>query len=97
MASAKLTYENSWESDTYKVDGKRVRNLTKVKIGGQVYKVTGKTVGVPYSDMGQPGMGVSTHYYVKERVFGMDKLFDLNEIVPNKSVYAVEYEIEGER
>lgn len=90
----KLTYENSWNSDIYKVDGKPLRYLNKVKIGSKTYDVKPERIGVPYSDMGQPGVGYSTHYFVKEKVFGLPMSFDLNTIVKRKAIYAVEYEVE---
>lgn len=90
----RLTYSNSWEADVYSVDGKRVRTLTEVKINGEFYKVTSKSVGVPYMDHGQHGMGTSTHYFVKEKVFGVTMSFDLNEIIKKKPVYAAEYALE---
>jgi len=87
----KLSYSNNWESDIYKVDGKELRSLSKVKIGSKIYKVTAHDVSVPYMDMGNRYVAVSKHYSVKEKVFGMDMLFDLNEIIRRKTVYAVEY------
>ncbi len=95
----RLTYTNSWESDIYKVKGKVVRKLKEVLINGRFYKVTNRTVAVPYSDMGQPGQGISTHYFVKEEVFGVKMEFDLNKIVGRKgaTVYAAEYVLEGEK
>lgn len=90
----KLTYENNWESDIYKVDGKRLRYLNKVKIGSKTYNVIPDRVGVSYSEMGRTDVAYSTHYFVKEKVFGLPTMFDLNTIVPRKAVYAVEYETE---
>lgn len=90
----KLEYSNSWEADIYTIGGKRVKKLTEVKINGKFYKVTAAVVGVEYSDHGQMGAGVSTHYYVQEKVFGLPRLFDLNTIVLKKPVYAAEYEVE---
>lgn len=90
----KLEYSNSWEADIYTIGGKRVKKLTEVKINSEFYKVTKDTVGIPYSDMGQPGVGISTHYFVKEKVFGVTMTFDLNKIVKKKPVYATEYEVE---
>jgi hypothetical protein len=92
----RLNYSNSWESDTYTVDGKRIRTLTEVKINGEFYKVTAYDVSVPYLDHGQRGVGISTHYFVKEKVFGISMSFDLNKIIEKKPVYAAEYTLEGE-
>jgi hypothetical protein len=88
-----LSYSNSWESDIYKVDDKELLSLSKVKIGSKIYKVVAEHVGVPYSDMGRPGVGFSTHYFVKEKVFGYDQMFDLNEVIRHKKVYAVVYKL----
>ena len=93
----RLKYSNSWESDIYTVDGKRIRTLTEVKINGEFYKVTAYEVSVPYLDHGQRCAGISTHYFVKEKVFGISMSFDLNEILrKRKPVYAAEYTLEGE-
>ena len=93
----KLTYSNSWEADVYSVDGKRVRTLTEVCINGNPYKVTAYEVSVPYLDHGQRGVGISTHYFIKEKVFGISMSFDLNKIIEKKPVYATKYALEGAR
>ena len=89
----KLTYENQWESDTYKVNGKRVTDLKVVQIAEAKYRVEGKLISVEYNDMGSIGQGISTHYFIKARIFGMQMTFDLNEIVPKVKVLAIEYSV----
>lgn len=87
-----LTYSNSWESDTYIVDGKPVKNLTMVVIGGDCYPVESRRVSVPYNDMGHNYSATSTHYFVKTTVFGTIMEFDLNTIIRKVPVTAVEWE-----
>lgn len=89
----KLTYSNNWEADIYKVEGKEIRTLKSVKIGSKTYKVTAHEVSAPYMDMGHRYVAVSKHYFVQEKVFGMNMTFDLNEIIKKKAIYAVEYTV----
>ena len=91
----RLKYSNNWESDVYTVDGKRVRTLTEVCINGNPYKVTAYEVSVPYMEHGFRSVGISTHYFVKEKVFGVSMSFDLNELIKKKPVYAVKYALEA--
>ncbi len=94
MEMYRLKYSNQWESDIYTVNDKRVTKLKEVVINGKWYKVTSRIVSVPYSDMGRPGAGTSTHYFVKEKVFGITIEFDLNTIVNRKPVYVSDYKVE---
>ena len=87
----KLDYQNNWESDSYYVDGKMIEKLKKVSIDGKEYDVTGRTVEVPYNDMGHTYTAISTHYFITETVFGMDHEFDLNTVVPNVEVIPLKF------
>lgn len=92
----RLKYRNNWEYDQYLVNGKLITSLKEVIINGYIYKVKSRQVSVPYSDMGQQGYSCSTHYFVKEKVFGVTMEFDLNTIVGKKGalVLASEYTLE---
>jgi len=87
----KISVDNNWEADTYSVDGKRISDLSEVKIGAKKYKVRGVEISVRYMDMGTVGYGRSMHYFVTERVFGTKMEFDLNEIADQKTVYATKF------
>ena len=76
----KLKYINNWMSDSYLVGERAVKTLTQVKIAGEEYTVTSRKVAVPYDDMGHTYMAESTHYFVKAKVFGKMREFDLNSI-----------------
>jgi sporulation protein YlmC with PRC-barrel domain len=90
----KLTYKNDWEADQYSIDGKRIRTLNEVEIDKKKFKVTGNVVSIPYSDMGHTYHGISTHYFVTVKLFGINKKIDLNEIVNKKPVYATKFSLE---
>ena len=87
----KLSYECSWEYDRYSIDNKPILTLTKVKIKGKEYKVTKRSVTIPYNDMGHTYTATSDHYFVEEEVFGKKMKFDLNEIIRDITVYPLEY------
>jgi len=89
----KLCYENNWEADEYSVDGKRVVRLEEVQIGQYLYRVTTRRMSVPYNDMGHTYNGVSDHFFVYEKVFGLQMPFDLNEIITRIPVFATKYEV----
>lgn len=91
----KLTYQNNWELDEYYVGAVRVKNLEKVRINKVDYKVTAREVSVTYYDHGHQGSSRSTHYFVKEKVFGLVKEFDLNTIIKHKPVTVLKYELEN--
>lgn len=76
----KLEYKNSWENDIYTVGGKPVLTLTEVRIDKVNYKVTSREVVVPYNDMGHEYHSRSVHYFVKAKVFGKMREFDLNSV-----------------
>lgn len=87
----KLRYVNNWENDEYYVDDKLIEDLEIIKIDDKEYKVTGKRISVSYNDMGHTYSALSRHYFITERVFGIDIEFDLNRIVPKRRVFAVKY------
>jgi len=60
-----LTCINNWESLEYRINGIRVKSLSKVKIDGKTYDVVASAVTVPYSDTGHTYTATSTHYFVK--------------------------------
>ena len=87
----KLTYENQWESDIYRVNDQEIKSLKKVEINGKVYKVISEKIGIDYNDMGNTYTAVSTHYFVETEVFGIEKQIDLNTLVPKINVIAIEW------
>lgn len=89
----RLTYKNNWEADSYFVGDKEIVTLSKISVNGKEFKVTHATVSVPYNDMGHTYDGTSTHYFIKEKVFGIEKMFDLNTIVSKAKVYAIEFTV----
>jgi len=91
-----LKYSNNWENDVYTIQGKRVLDLKKVSIRGQKYLVTSKMVSVGYSDHGHSYTSTSKHYFITESVFGKAKIFDLNTLMPEHDVKAIEYTLEYE-
>lgn len=91
-----LKYANNWENDVYTIKGKRVLDLKKVSIRGQKYLVTSKKVSVNYSDHGHTYTSTSTHYFITESVFGKAKMFDLNTLMTEHDVKAIEYTLEYE-
>lgn len=93
----KLEYENNWELDIYRVGGVKVKNLDKVRINKVDYKVTAREVTVTYYDHGHQGGSRSVHYFVKEKVFGITKEFDLNGIIKHKPITVLKYELEDGR
>lgn len=90
-----LTYRNNWEYDEYYIDGVRVTSLTLVKIDDVDYTVTASIVTEQYMDMGRLVRASSVHYFVTTLVFGSNRKFDLNEIIRDKTIYAIEYLTEG--
>lgn len=76
----KLVYKNNWEADEYYVGNRRLKTLSKVRIAGRDYTVKSRIVSVPYHDMGHMYNAQSTHYFVKEKVFGKMVEFDLNSV-----------------
>ena len=91
----KLEYKNNWELDEYYVGGVRVGTLDKVRINRVDYKVIARDVSVTYYDHGHQGSSRSTHYFVKEKVFGLAKEFDLNEIIRYKPITVLKYSLEN--
>ena len=89
----RLTYQNNWEADSYFVENRRIQSLEAVSIDGKEYNVTEHVISVPYSDMGQTYFGTSTHYFIRETVFGITKEFDLNTIVNKKKIIPVRYTV----
>ena len=89
-----LVYDNQWEYDNYYVltgSGKeKIVTLTIVSINGKEYAVTSRMVRVPYRDMGHQYEANSLHYFVKESVFGIEKTFDLNEIIKHTTIIAID-------
>lgn len=83
-----LRYKNDWHSDCYTVAGVLVGELTTVSIGRKTYPVKCRKVGVEYSDMGHTYTATSKHYFITEKVFGVEMEFDLNKIVPKVVVHA---------
>jgi len=88
----KLRYENNWEHDFYYVGTQRVITLELVRIDGEEYKVSNREVSVRYSDSGHPHEAKSTHYFVKAKVFGKMREFDLNSI--NVPITVLKYTVE---
>lgn len=89
-----LSYQNNWEMDEYYVGKDRVATLDSVSINDITYKVTAKICSIPYNDMGHTYSGTSTHYFVKEKVFGIEKTFDLNGLVGKVKVFPVDFTLE---
>jgi len=87
----RLVYDNQWQYDNYLIDKKHIATLTKVSIDNKEYDVTSRKVSIPYADMGHSYEATSVHYFVKEQVFGMEQIFDLNQLVPKVKVIAVEF------
>jgi hypothetical protein len=85
----KLSYTNSWEADEYRVGGKLVKTLKRVRIGTKEYPVTTREVSIPYNDMGHTYHGTSDHYFIKETVFGIVMEFDLNTLIRRKAIFAL--------
>jgi hypothetical protein len=89
-----LKYSNNWENDVYTIQGHRVIDLKQVSIHGKKYEVTSKSVSVGYSDHGHSYTSTSTHYFVTEYVFGKPKVFDLNTLMRDHDVKAIQYTLE---
>ena len=87
----KLSCSNNWEAYTFYVDKNEITDLKLVRIKGEDYKVTPRTVSVPYRDHGHEGRGTSTHYFVKTKVFGVAKEFDLVDLMRDVTVSALKY------
>lgn len=92
-----LTYENSWEFDSYFVDGKRIEDLTKIKIGKKTYDVISEKITVYYNDMGSRSGSTSTHFFVKEKIFGYERRFDLNEFASHIKITAIKFKLQGDK
>ena len=90
----RLTCRNNWMMDEYSVGGDRIATLDSVCVNDITYKVTARIVSIPYNDMGHTYNGTSTHYFVKEWVFGVPKEFDLNALVDKVEVYPVDFTLE---
>lgn len=87
-----LSYKNDWESDSYFVDGKKVRDIKAIGYDGIRYEVVGKDVSVSYSDHGHTYAAKSRHYFIKVGVLGVNISVDLNEIIPKKrKVVAIDF------
>ena len=89
-----ISYRNNWGADEYSVGSDRIATLDFVGINGIIYAVTARICNISYNDMGRTYSVESTHYFVKEKVFGLTKEFDLNEIVGKVKVVAVEFTLE---
>jgi len=87
-----LEYRNNWESDEYRVDGKRVLNLTTVSINDAFYPVNSRMVSVVYNDMGHNYTANSKHYFVTSKDLNVE--VDLNRLVNKNDIVAVNYEVE---
>jgi len=87
----RLTYKNDWETDVYYVDKKRITDLKLVRINDQEFKVSSRTVCIPYRDMGHTYNGVATHYFIKIDVLGKKTEFDLNTLVKKHKISALKY------
>lgn len=77
--------------DEYYVDGKQIVSLESVKADGQEYKVRSRKVVTPYDAYGHTYTAVSKHYYVDIVALGVTIPLDLNLIVPNKDITAVNF------
>jgi hypothetical protein len=94
----RLSYRNDWEYDIYSVNKVYVDDIKEVMIKGKKYKVRPYVISIPYNDMGRTYTASSTHYFIKEKVFGVNMEFDLNEIIDKVPVYATKYKLsEDER
>lgn len=89
----RLEYKNSWEYDFYSVGGVPVKNIKEIVIDGNPYRVHSRDVTVPYNDMGHQHTATSKHYFVREKVFGINMEFDLNEIIRKKKVFVTDYKL----
>ncbi len=89
-----LTYKNNWENDVYYVDGALISDLKRVKIGRKSYKVDSMEKGVEVNDMGHTYRAYSKHYYIREKIFGLEMTFDLNRIVPKRKIQALYFTVE---
>jgi len=94
----KLTYENNWEADSYKMDRvlfgeKNLPELSKVKIksisiNGKIFNnITTGELSVPYSDHGHDYNGTSTHIYIRVEIAPKILIsIDLNTIITRRGV-----------
>ena len=89
-----LSCRNNWEMDEYSVGTDRIATLDSVSINDVTYKVTARIMSIPYNDMGHTYSGTSTHYFVKEKVFGVEKDFDLNGLVNKIKIFPVDFTLE---
>lgn len=87
----KLKYVNNWEYDEYYVGKTQVNDLKRVMINNFEFEVKAKTVTVEYSDMGTPGSATSVHFFIVGMMGGIGFERDLNTLVRNMDVYAVEW------
>jgi hypothetical protein len=83
-----LSYQNQWEADEYRVNGRRVATLTKIHIRdkkgtkGKSFMVRAARVSVPYDDMGHEYYGTSTHFFIDLPVVGRKSVeVDLNRLM----------------
>lgn len=91
----KLSCSNNWEVYTFYVDKNEITDLKLVRIKGEDYKVTARPVSVRYTDHGHEGHGTSTHYFVKTKVFGLTKEFDLVDLMRDVTVSALKYTLKN--
>jgi hypothetical protein len=90
----KLSYTNNWESHEYKVDGKRVTQLSAVSIDGEKLKVSSFTDSRDYGDMGHTYNATSTEYTVTAKVFGAKIAVPIRELLAQKiKVVPVEFKV----
>ena len=90
-----LTYQNDWEADIYTINGKAVKTLKTVNIDGEDYAGTSRKVSVPYNDMGHCYTGVSTHYFVTKKVFGLAQVFDINTLIGKVKITPIKFTVEA--
>lgn len=94
MMKKRLKYENNWNHDRYYVGGKRVKDIRVVEIDGQYFDVFSSEITIPTPDMGTTYNATSTHFFITIKVGKTDLSVDLNELVENDKVYAIDYELE---